>query len=72
MTRTVSVGNTAARMAAKGVINAITKDFPGIPVASLATRVAQRELKALSLSVRRFELTMDRRLLHRARIGDCH
>lgn len=59
--RTVSVGNAAARIAAKGVINAITKDFQGICVSSLARRVAQRELRMMSMSVRRFELTMDRR-----------
>lgn len=59
--RTVSVKNAAAIVAAGGVVNQVTRDFPGIPVASLALRVAQRELRAVSTALRKFTITMDRR-----------
>lgn len=59
--RTVSVGNIAARLSAGGVVNSVTKEYPGVPVASLALRLAQRDLKVASASIRRFELVMDRR-----------
>lgn len=59
--RTVSVKNAAAIVAAGGIVNQVTRDFPGIPVASLALRVAQRELRAVSTALRKFTITMDRR-----------
>lgn len=59
--RTVSVKNAAAIVAAGGAVNQVTRDFPGIPVASLALRVAQRELRAVSTALRKFTITMDRR-----------
>ena len=59
--RTVSVKNAAAIVAAGGIVNQVTRDFPGIPVASLALRVAQRELRAVSTALRKFAITMDRR-----------
>lgn len=59
--RTVSVKNSAAIVAAGGIVNQVTRDFPGIPVASLALRVAQRELRAVSTALRKFTITMDRR-----------
>lgn len=59
--RTVAVKNPAAIVAAGGVINQVSRDFPGIPTPSLALRVAQRELRAVSTSLRKFTLTMDRR-----------
>ena len=59
--RSVSVKNAAAIAAAGGVVNQVSRDFPGIPVASLALRVAQRELRVVSTSLRKFTITMDRR-----------
>lgn len=59
--RTVSVKNSAAIVAAGGVVNQVTRDFPGIPTSSLALRVAQRELRAVSTSLRKFTINMDRR-----------
>ena len=59
--RSVSVKNAAAIAAAGGVVNQVSRDFPGIPVASLALRVAQRELRAVSTALRKFTITMDRR-----------
>lgn len=59
--RTVSVKNSAAIAAAGGVVNQVTRDFPGLPNAALALRVAQRELRAVSTALRKFTITMDRR-----------
>lgn len=59
--RTVTVGNAAARVSSGGAVNLMSKDYPGIPVGSLASRVAQRELRAASTTIRRFEITFDRR-----------
>lgn len=59
--RTVSVKNAAAIVSAGGIVNQVTRDFPGIPVVSLALRVAQRELRAVSTALRKFTITMDRR-----------
>jgi hypothetical protein len=59
--RTVKVGNLANLQASGGVINSASRDYPGVPVASLATRLAQRDLRAASTSLQRFTLVMDRR-----------
>lgn len=59
--RTVTVGNAAARVSSGGAVNLMSKDYPGISVGSLASRVAQRELRAASTTIRRFEITFDRR-----------
>jgi hypothetical protein len=53
--------NLAAVQNAGGVINSTTRDYLGIPTASLAARVAERELRLLSVPVRRFSLALDRR-----------
>lgn len=53
--------NIAAIQNAGGIINSTTRDFTGIPTASLAARVAQRELRTVSIPIRRFKLTLDRR-----------
>jgi len=53
--------NLAALQSAGGAINSINRDFPGIPTADLANRVAQRELRLVSMPLRRFKITLDRR-----------
>jgi hypothetical protein len=59
--RSVTVGNNAAIRAAGGVVNSATRQYKGIPVPSLALRVGQRDLRASSTSLRRFQIVMDRR-----------
>lgn len=59
--RQVRSKNLGAIHAAGGVTNTSTKDFFGIPTASLAQRVADRERRAGSGFVRRFKLRFDRR-----------
>lgn len=59
--RTITVGNSAARISSGGAVNLMSKAYPGIPVGSIASRVAQRELRAASTTIRRFEITFDRR-----------
>lgn len=59
--RTVRDSNLAALQAANGTINSISKSYPGIPTSELASRIARRDLKAMSPSVRRFTITLDRR-----------
>lgn len=44
-----------------GATFSVTVDYPGIPTAKLAQQVAQRELRARSVGLRRFKMTMDRR-----------
>lgn len=59
--RTVRAANLAAIQANGGAIKSITKAYPGIPTAELASRIALRDLRALSPAVRRFTITLDRR-----------
>ncbi len=59
--RTVRASNLAALQSAGGAINSMTKEYKGCPTAELATRLAQRDLKASSPSVRRYKFTLDRR-----------
>jgi hypothetical protein len=59
--QTVTVNNLAAMQASKGQVNTISKEYRGIPTADLATRVAQRDLRAMSVNMRRFTLVLDRR-----------
>jgi len=48
----------------QGALNSDTRDYPGIPNGELGIRIAQRDLKAASTNVRRFGVTVDRRLWH--------
>lgn len=57
----VKVDSIAAIQAANGNINLLQKTYTGIPTASLAQRVAQRDLRAASSVLRRFSFNMDRR-----------
>lgn len=59
--RTVRATNLAAIQASGGAVKTITKSYPGIPTAELAARVALRDLRALSPSIRRFTVVLDRR-----------
>jgi hypothetical protein len=59
--RTVKISNQAAIAAARNTINSSSVSYPGIPVPSLALRVAQRDLRIASTSLRRFSLVFDRR-----------
>lgn len=45
-------------------LNSDTRDYPGIPTPKLGNIVAQRDLKAASTNVRRFNVDADRRLWH--------
>lgn len=56
----VRVQNIAG-MQATGGKSSMPVSYPGIPTASLLTRVAQRDLKASSLGLKRFTLLLDRR-----------
>ena len=60
-TRVVRAVNLATLRASGGEINSTTKSFPGLPTQELADRVAKRELRAGSTTLRRFTLTFDRR-----------
>ncbi len=60
-TRTVRHSNLAAVRASGGAINGMTKNYPGIPTPDLASRIAKRDLRALSPAVRRFKVSLDRR-----------
>ena len=60
-TRVVRAVNLATLRASGGEINSTTKSFPGLPTQELADRVAKRELRASSTTLRRFTLTFDRR-----------
>lgn len=44
-----------------GGVYSVTLDYFGLPTAELATRVAERELRARSVGLRRFTIKMDRR-----------
>lgn len=57
----VRVKNLGAIHAGGGVTNSTTLDMFGLPTASLASRVAQRELRVTSGFIRRFKLRLDRR-----------
>lgn len=59
--QSVKVSNLGALQAAGGAVNSIAKDYKGIPTAELANRVAQRDLRASSVNLRKFSITLDRR-----------
>lgn len=59
--RTQRASNIASVQAAGGVINSTSIEYTGLPLASLASRVAKRELRVRSSSLRRFNITLDRR-----------
>lgn len=59
--RTSRAVNLAARQASGAVSNNTTYSFPGIPTEVLAQRVAKRQLNVVSRSLRRFNVTLDRR-----------
>lgn len=58
--RSVRVQNVGSQQAQQAVFSE-TKDYPGVPTAELANRVALRDLKALGLPLKRYEVHMDRR-----------
>lgn len=59
--RTVRANNLASVQAAGGVLNSTTREYRGLPTAALAARIAKRELRAASPSIRKFDLVFDRR-----------
>lgn len=65
----VKTQNLASIQASGGAFNSVTKTYKGLPTASLAYRVAQRDLRALGLELRKFTMTFDRRA-HMVRPGD--
>lgn len=62
--RTVSVKSTASILRNGGAVNSASKDYQGAPTAALALRLAQRDLRASSTSLRRFTVVADRSLDH--------
>lgn len=60
-TRTVSTQNLASLQATRGVFNSLKKTYTGLPTSALALRVAQRELRANAMALRKFTLKFDRR-----------
>ncbi|MNK73306.1 hypothetical protein D3C87_928010 [compost metagenome] len=57
----VSTHNLAGVQGSNGEINTQVKDYPGVCTPDLAARVALRDLRVSSNSLRRFTLTLDRR-----------
>lgn len=53
--------NIATIQATGGEINSTSVNYQGVPTSALALRIAQRDLRAASVSLRRFSLTLDRR-----------
>ncbi len=60
--RSVRVQNLANLQSSGGAFNSLSKTYVGVPTASLALRLAQRDLRANSEGLRRFELVGDRRM----------
>lgn len=56
----VRVQNLALIQTQGGAVNSSKKSYPGLPNAQIALRVAQRDLKAEGVGLRRFNLTFDR------------
>lgn len=59
--RTKAAQNLGLLQSSRGVFNSLTKQYPGIPTAELASRVAQRDLRLNALALRRFSIKFDRR-----------
>lgn len=59
--RVVRAVNLATLRASGGEINSTTKSYPGLPTQEIADRVAKRDLRATSTTLRRFSMTFDRR-----------
>lgn len=58
--RTTNAQNLASLQASRGVFNSTKKSYPGLPNVDLARRIAQRDLRANAVALRRFSITMDR------------
>lgn len=43
------------------MINSTSREYKGVPTAELAQRLAQRDLRASSVNLRKFSITLDRR-----------
>lgn len=67
--QTVTVHNLASIQASGGSFNMVTKTYSGIPTASLAERVAQRDLQTLGIELRKLTVVLDRRA-NKVRPGD--
>lgn len=59
--RVVRQTNAASLQASGGASNQVTLEFPGIPTAELAMKVARRESRSRGPGLRRFKITLDRR-----------
>lgn len=60
-TRTVNTQNLASLQATRGVSNSLKKSYPAVATAELALRLAQRDLRANAMALRKFTITFDRR-----------
>jgi hypothetical protein len=67
--QTVTVHNLASIQASGGTFNMVSKNYSGIPTASLAERVAQRDLQTLGIELRKLTVVLDRSA-HKVRPGD--
>lgn len=59
--RTVKAFNLAAFQASGAIVNTLKKSYIGLPTPDLALKVAQRDLRAASVNLRRYTVTLDRR-----------
>lgn len=59
--RKVRVDNLAGKQATGGAVNLLSKEYIGVPIGSLAGRLAQRDLRATGIGLRRFTVVLDRR-----------
>ncbi|MCL2636569.1 MAG: phage tail protein [Betaproteobacteria bacterium] len=60
-TRSVRQRNAAAITAANGAVVSVTREYPGLPTADLAARVALRDLKSMGGNLKKFTVKLDRR-----------
>lgn len=59
--RKVKAVNIAASMVNPGAANQVTRDYKGVPTVELALRLAQRDLRMSSTTLRRIGIVLDRR-----------
>lgn len=67
--QSVTVHNLASIQAGGGAFNMVTKTYSGIPTASLAERVAQRDLQTMGIELRKLTVVLDRSA-YKVRPGD--
>lgn len=61
LSRISKAQNLAMMQNSRAAINPLKKEYPGLPTAELAQRIAQRELKNNAMPLRKFQIVCDRR-----------